>query len=544
VEEALPLVENAQVFLFGLPGRGDEQGFAVEFGEFHDGGVTGPRDDHLRAVEHFLLLLSSEEGVDGDVADDFGLRGAGGLAEGDDDGPVAGEGGELFADDALELGALGLGARDGDEKIDVLGKIEPAHGGDDAGVVSARTLDGEPMGEESGEVLPGVGVVGDDHALVMAMKPAEEVAGEGDEELKRGEESELELMGDKQAGDVGVEEVEAVVGEDQVVVSGLDEALSGFALAHDGAEKAVEIEGKLGDEEASLGVGRGIVRKFDEFTLRGVLTEQLEGPPGRNDGDVVSVVEQGMDDGKVAGDVTESPGECTEDDTGQGHPPDRGQERLTAGVLNAIRRVQSKFKEKGVRSEGAWKTMATVSYIDIKRGSVFQDEGEPCVAVDVEHITPGNWRGMMQIKLRNLRTGRISQKRFRPQDKVELVFVEKKELEYLYRDATGLVFMDTGNYEQSIIQPELLGDMLQYLKPNTVCSVEFYDGEMIGVELPDVVELEVTETDPVVKGQTATNQYKPAVLETGVRVTVPPFISQGEVIRVDTRTGKYLERAK
>jgi elongation factor P len=140
---------------------------------------------------------------------------------------------------------------------------------------------------------------------------------------------------------------------------------------------------------------------------------------------------------------------------------------------------------------------------------------------------------MMQIKLRNLKTGRLAQKRFRPADKVEVVFVEKKELEYLYRDSSGLVFMDTETYEQTTITPELLGDGLQFLKPNIMCSAEFYDGKMINVTMPDVGELQVTETDPVVKGQTATNQYKPATLETGVRVTVPPFISKGEVVRVD-----------
>lgn len=188
--------------------------------------------------------------------------------------------------------------------------------------------------------------------------------------------------------------------------------------------------------------------------------------------------------------------------------------------------------------------MATINYVDVKRGVVIQDEGELWVAVEVEHITPGNWRGMMQIKLKSLKTGRTAQKRFRPQDKVEVVYVEKKELEFLYKDSSGLVFMDTESYEQTTIPAELLGEGIEYLKSNTKCAVEFYDGKMINVTLPDVVEMTVTETDPVVKGQTATNQYKSATTETGARVTVPPFITKGETIRIDTRTGKYLERAK
>ena len=188
--------------------------------------------------------------------------------------------------------------------------------------------------------------------------------------------------------------------------------------------------------------------------------------------------------------------------------------------------------------------MATVSYIDLKRGNVIVEEGDIWVTVDVEHITPGNWRGMMQIKLKGVQTGRIVQKRFRPGDKVELVFVEKRELEYLYRDTAGYVFMDSETYEQSPLPAELLGEGVQYLKPNTVCTAELYDGKIINLTLPDVVDLEVTETAPVVKGQTATNQYKPATLETGLALTVPPFIKVGELIRVDTRTGKYLERAR
>ena len=188
--------------------------------------------------------------------------------------------------------------------------------------------------------------------------------------------------------------------------------------------------------------------------------------------------------------------------------------------------------------------MAMVSYLEVKSGMVIREGGDLCVVLEVLHLTPGNLRAIMQFKLRNLKTGRLVQARCRPQDKVEQIFVEKKELEYLYKDATGLVFQDTETYEQTTLPVELLGEGIEYLKSNTLCSVELNEGKIINISLPDVVDMEVIDTDPVVKGQTATNQYKSATLETGVHVTVPPFITKGEKIRVDTRTGKYLERAK
>ena len=158
--------------------------------------------------------------------------------------------------------------------------------------------------------------------------------------------------------------------------------------------------------------------------------------------------------------------------------------------------------------------MASVNYIDLRRGNVIEHEGEIHVVVATEHVTPGKGHGMMQIKLKNLKTGAIYQKRFRPGDKVDLIFVEKKEMEYLYKDTAGLVFMDRETYDQVTLPEDLLGDSLKFLVPNTVCSAELYDGKIISIQLPDVVELEVTETDPVVKGQTATNQYKPCLLYT------------------------------
>jgi len=185
-----------------------------------------------------------------------------------------------------------------------------------------------------------------------------------------------------------------------------------------------------------------------------------------------------------------------------------------------------------------------MDYIDLRKGHVFKHEGEVYVCVENTHVTPGKGRGMTQIKMKNARTGAVVQRRFRPNDTVETVWVDKLEKEYLYHDGQHYIFMDTETYEQEPLAKELLAGMEQWLIPNIRVALESYDGTVIGVKLPDVIEYEVTETDPVVKGQTATNQYKPAIIETGAKVMVPPFISQGEKIRVDTRDGKYLERAK
>ncbi len=185
-----------------------------------------------------------------------------------------------------------------------------------------------------------------------------------------------------------------------------------------------------------------------------------------------------------------------------------------------------------------------MNYGDLRRGEVIEFEGNVYVIVDNEHITPGNWRAMNQIKMKNVKTGAILQRRFRPADRVEVVFVEKKAMQYLYPEGESFIFMDNQTYDQLPIHKDVIGERAQWLVPNIECLIEMYNGVIVNVNLPDTMTLTVTETDPVVKGQTATNQYKPAVLENGAKVTVPPFIVKGEKIRVDTREGKYLERAK
>ena len=181
---------------------------------------------------------------------------------------------------------------------------------------------------------------------------------------------------------------------------------------------------------------------------------------------------------------------------------------------------------------------------DIRRGMVITIEGTNFVVVDFAHHTPGNLRAMVQTKLRNMNTGSIIDKRLRSVDQVEVPFVETKEFEYLYSSGDEHVFMDSETYDQLSFGPDILGTAMQYLLPNTKVMVKYIDDKAVSVEIPASIDLTVTETPPSIKGATATNQYKDAVLETGLKVQVPPFVGPGEKIRIDTRTGEYVERVK
>lgn len=181
---------------------------------------------------------------------------------------------------------------------------------------------------------------------------------------------------------------------------------------------------------------------------------------------------------------------------------------------------------------------------ELKKGKVISYEGGLFTVHAVQHVAKGNWRSYIQTKLKNIKTGQVVDARFSVDDKVETPFVESKPFEYLYRDGQDYVVMDQQTFDQIHVPAELLEDADKYLKENEVVQVQFIDGALVSVELPNVVELAVTDTPPVVKGATATNQTKDATLETGAMVKVPPFIENGEVIRIDTRSGEYLERAK
>jgi elongation factor P len=182
--------------------------------------------------------------------------------------------------------------------------------------------------------------------------------------------------------------------------------------------------------------------------------------------------------------------------------------------------------------------------IDLRKGRTLVYEGNLFVVHDMQRVSKGNWRSYVQTKLKNLKSGQIIDVRFGVDDKVETPFLETKEYEYLYRDGNDFVFMDTTTFDQMTLPQEQIGDAVQFLKPNEKVSAQVHEGRVVTVELPQVVELTITETPPVVKGATATNQPKDAILETGARVRVPAFIAPGERIRVDTRSGEYVERVK
>jgi elongation factor P len=180
----------------------------------------------------------------------------------------------------------------------------------------------------------------------------------------------------------------------------------------------------------------------------------------------------------------------------------------------------------------------------LKVGTVIKYQNDLYRVSQVTHITPGNWRGMVQTKMRNLRTGIQTENRFRSEDKVEKVTLDQHEMEFLYQDGDTYHFMNTENYEQVELRKEDLGDAVGYLIPNLKLQVEFYESKPVGVELPNTVDLKVTDVVPGMKTATATNVLKPATTETGLVVPVPNFIETGAVIRVDTETGAYLSRAK
>jgi elongation factor P len=181
---------------------------------------------------------------------------------------------------------------------------------------------------------------------------------------------------------------------------------------------------------------------------------------------------------------------------------------------------------------------------NIRKGNILKLNHELYRVLSMDHITPGNWRAMIQTKLRNLRDGTQTEIRFRSEDEVEKVALDTRMMQYLYSDGAGYHFMDTDTYEQVAVPAEVLGDAVQYLVPDAVIKMEWYGGRPVGIELPAAVDLRVTETAPGIRDATASAQRKPATVETGLVVQVPPFIEQGEVIRVSTLDGTYLERAK
>ena len=176
---------------------------------------------------------------------------------------------------------------------------------------------------------------------------------------------------------------------------------------------------------------------------------------------------------------------------------------------------------------------------DFRNGVTFEMDGNVYSIIEFQHVKPGKGAAFVRTKIRNVISGAVTEKTFNPNDKYPTAFIERKDMEYLYNDGDLYYFMDSETYEQLPISPNVLGDNFRFVKENMVCKVLSYKGNVFGIEPPNFVELQVTETEPGVKGDTATNVTKPATLETGAEIKVPIFINEG----VDTRTGEYMERA-
>lgn len=180
---------------------------------------------------------------------------------------------------------------------------------------------------------------------------------------------------------------------------------------------------------------------------------------------------------------------------------------------------------------------------DFRNGVTFEMDGNVLQIVEFQHVKPGKGAAFVRTKYKNVITGAVLEKTFNPTDKFPTAFVERKDMQYLYADGDLYYFMDTETYEQLPIDKSKLGSNFVFVKENMEVKVLSYKGNVFGVEPPNFVELQITNTDPGFKGDTATNTTKPAILETGAEVKVPLFINEGDMIRIDTRTGEYMERA-
>ena len=179
-----------------------------------------------------------------------------------------------------------------------------------------------------------------------------------------------------------------------------------------------------------------------------------------------------------------------------------------------------------------------------KNGLTIELDGEPCKMTYFQHVNPGKGGAFVRTKLKSLRTGRVLEKTFRSGEKVPEADIEERKMQYLYLDGDSLVFMDNETYDQISISEDQVGEARKFLKENTDVDIMFFKGAPINVELPNFIIVEIAQTDPGLKGDTASNATKPATLETGAVVQVPLFVKEGESIRIDTRTGEYVERAR
>ena len=180
----------------------------------------------------------------------------------------------------------------------------------------------------------------------------------------------------------------------------------------------------------------------------------------------------------------------------------------------------------------------------LRKGMIIEFNDDLYQLTDVFHNTPGKGPASIQTKMKNIRTGTNAEYRFRSDETAIKASLDSKEMEFLYNDGEDYYFMDTETFDQIILRSDILDDAPMYLLPNTKVTVNFYQGNPVSLELPSSVELKIIETEPTLKTATVTSSYKPALVETGLKIQVPPFISEGEIVRIDTSDGKYLERVK
>ncbi len=179
---------------------------------------------------------------------------------------------------------------------------------------------------------------------------------------------------------------------------------------------------------------------------------------------------------------------------------------------------------------------------EFRTGKAIRFNNDVWIITEFQHVTPGNWRAMVRTKLKNAKTGRVIENTFRMTDDIEEVFLEEKQMQYLYESDGNLYFMDTETYDQTFIPADLLGEQIKFLKEGDLIKILFNEGVAITAELPNFIEFKVIQADPGVKGDSATNILKYCTIETGAKVQVPLFVKEGDIIKIDTRTGKYLER--
>jgi elongation factor P len=181
---------------------------------------------------------------------------------------------------------------------------------------------------------------------------------------------------------------------------------------------------------------------------------------------------------------------------------------------------------------------------DLRKGAVVKFNNDPCLVLESEHRTPGNLRAFYQVKMRNLRSGKLLENRYRSGESIEFLRVERRAYQFLYKDGADYVFMDNDSYEQMTVAAAVIGDSGKFMKETMTVEISMNEGDILAVDLPQHVTLRVIQADPSARGDTVNNVMKPAVVETGAQISVPSFVNEGDLIRLETATGAYMDRVK